>query len=471
MKPILLIDFGSTYTKLTAVDVDAECILGTAASYTTVQTDINDGLENGLRLLEEKVGKLEYDACYACSSAAGGLRMVTSGLVPELTGEAAKQASLGAGAKTVGVYAFQLTEDDIDEIKNAKPDIFLLVGGTDGGNTECILHNAKMLAAMKPEFPIVIAGNRTAARECERILAGCEVYVCPNVMPKFGVLQVEPAQQKIREIFLSRIVTAKGLSRVSTLLSDILMPTPSAVMQAMKLLAGGCEGESGIGDLVAVDVGGATTDIYSLADGMPEHMNTVFKGLPEPYAKRTVEGDIGMRYSVQGIVDAAGVRQISKLSGLTEERVTELVEFLKANTDSVPNGDAELEALDFALAGSAIREAVARHAGTLTETYTLMGQTYIQEGKNLTGVKQILVTGGSLIHTKRTAEIASHALYSMADPMSLRPREADIWVDRTYIVAAMGLLSSYYPQTALKILKKELEHHERYFAHSEQTNS
>ena len=93
MKPVLLIDFGSTYTKLTAVDVEGETSLGTAAAYTTVQTDINDGLNLGLQKLEQQTGKLNYDKCYACSSAAGGLRMITSGLVPELTGEAAKLAS------------------------------------------------------------------------------------------------------------------------------------------------------------------------------------------------------------------------------------------------------------------------------------------------------------------------------------------------------------------------------------------
>ena len=385
--------------------------------------------------------------------------MVTSGLVPELTGEAAKLASLGAGAKAVGIYAFELTEDDLEEIVNTKPDIFLLVGGTDGGNTECILHNAKMLAGINPEFPIVIAGNRTAARECQQILKDFEVYVCPNVMPKFGVLQIEPAQKQIREIFLNRIIQAKGLSKAAELLSDIMMPTPSAVLQAMELLAKGYEDEAGIGDLVAVDVGGATTDVYSIADGMPEHMNTVYKGLPEPYAKRTVEGDIGMRYSIQGIVDSVGINRICELSGLSEEKVLALVEDLKNNTDKVPNGDKELEALDFALASGAIEEAVTRHAGTITETYTMMGQTYVQEGKNLTKVKQIVVTGGSLIHTKRTEEIAAHALYSQKKPTSLRPRKADVWVDRTYILAAMGLLSSYYPKTALRIMKKELEYY------------
>lgn len=459
MKPVLLIDFGSTYTKLTAVDVESECLLGTAAAYTTVQTDINDGLQMALGRLEQKTGKLSFAACYACSSAAGGLRMVTSGLVPELTGEAARLASLGAGAKVEKVYNFQLTEDDLQEISDSKPDIFLLVGGTDGGNTECILHNAKALASIKPEFPIVIAGNRTAARECERILSGAEVYVCPNVMPKFGVLNIEPTQKQIRDIFLNRIIQAKGLSKATQLLSDIMMPTPSAVLQAMNLLAQGCEGEQGIGELVGVDVGGATTDIYSIADGMPDQMNTVYKGLPEPYAKRTVEGDIGMRYSIQGIVDAAGLDRIAKLSGLSKARITELVEDLKLHTDTVPNGDSELESLDYALASMAIEEAVKRHAGTIEETYTLMGKTYLQEGKNLTKVRNIVVTGGSLIHTKRTEEIAAHALYSPMQPTSLRPIKADVWVDRTYILAAMGLLAGHYPHTALRIMKKELEHH------------
>ena len=459
MKAILLIDFGSTYTKVTAVDVESECLLGTAASYTTVQTDINDGLSKALEILKQQTGEIAYDKCYACSSAAGGLRMVTSGLVPELTGEAAKLASLGAGAKVVGVYAFQLTEDDMEDILTSKPDIFLLVGGTDGGNTECILHNAKMLASVSPKFPIVIAGNRTAARQCQRILEGCETYICPNVLPKFGTLNIEPTQKQIREIFLNRIIQAKGLSKAARLLSDIMMPTPSAVMQAMELLAQGCEGELGIGELVAVDVGGATTDVYSICDGMPEHMNTVYKGIPEPYAKRTVEGDIGMRYSIRGIVEAGGIHRVCQISGLDTKTAEAHIDHLAENTDVVPGDNLELQNLDHALASLAVEEAVRRHAGTIQETYTMMGLTYVQEGKNLTKVKNIVVTGGSLIHTARTEKIAAHALYNPADPASLRPKQADVWVDRTYILAAMGLLSSYYPQVALRIMKKELEYH------------
>lgn len=457
MNPVLLIDFGSTYTKVTAVDLDNEQLLGTASSYTTVQTDINEGLSHAVKLLEQKTGILDFAERFACSSAAGGLRMMTSGLVPELTAEAAKVASLGAGAKIIKVFSFQLTEDDIEEIQRVKPDIFLLVGGTDGGNTECILHNAKMLASIPDDFPIVIAGNRSAARECQRILAGRQVYVCENVMPKFGVLNAEPAQKQIREIFLHRIIQAKGMTKAAALISGIMMPTPSAVMKALQLLAEGFEDEPGIGDLIGIDVGGATTDVYSIADGMPEHMNTVYKGLPEPYVKRTVEGDIGMRYSIAGIVEAAGIKRISQLSGLSFQKVEELIGYLSLNTDVLPNGDQELEMLDYALASLAIETAVTRHSGTMEEAYTLMGLTYVQSGKDLTGVKQIVVTGGSLIHTERTSAIAAHALYSEKNPMSLKPKNAEIWIDRSYILAAMGLLSQHYPQTALRIMKKELK--------------
>ena len=467
MRAVLLIDFGSTYTKVTAVDLDEEKLLGTADSFTTIQTDVNDGLEDALRKLNEKIGPVEFVAKYACSSAAGGLRMITSGLVPELTAEAARQASLGAGAKVLKVFSFQLTEDDLDEIRAINPDIFLLVGGTDGGNSECILHNAKMLASMDFNFPVVLAGNRAAVRECERILEGHEVYICENVMPKFGVLNIESTQKKIREIFLTKIIQAKGLSRAQELIDGILMPTPSAVMKAMNLLSQGCEGEIGIGDLVAVDVGGATTDVYSICDGMPSTANTVYKGLPEPFDKRTVEGDIGMRYSIRGIVDAAGVRRVSQLSGLSVERVEELVNELSEHTDWVPESGTDYEKLDYALACLAVETAVTRHAGTMEETYTLMGLTYVQSGKDLRRVRQVIVTGGSLIRTARTAEIASHALYSPAAPMSLRPMKADIRVDRKYILAAMGLLSEYDPTTALRIMKKELE----YNGYSEQTNS
>ena len=166
-----------------------------------------------------------------------------------------------------------------------------------------------------------------------------------------------------------------------------------------------------------------------------------------------------MRYSIHGIEEAVGTGYISNLSGIPEERCRELIDYLGKNTEVIPSGDneAELEALDFALASGAIKTAVTRHAGRLEEFYTMNSLAYMQTGKDLRGIRQIIVTGGSLIHTKRTGKIASAALWDPQDPFSLKPKQADVWVDRSYILAAMGLLSAYYPQTALKIMKKELK--------------
>ena len=458
MKPILMIDFGSTNTKVTAVDLDEQKVLGTAASYTTVQTDVNDGLNNALKLLSEKIGDLEYEHRYACSSAAGGLKMISCGLVPELTAEAARQASLGAGAKVMKVYSYQMTEDDAEEIQQLKPDIFLLTGGTDGGNKENIIENAKILAQIPLDFPIIIAGNRTAARTCEKILteAGKNVKVCENVMPKFNQLNIGPAQNVIREVFLDRIIKAKGLSKASQLISGIMMPTPAAVLAAMELLSKGTENQSGWGELVAVDVGGATTDIYSMTEGLPERTNTVLKGLPEPYAKRTVEGDIGMRYSANGIVEAGGLANVCKLSGLSEDRVCELMELITTHTDTMPTTE-ELRNLDFALASLAIKTGVTRHAGTLEKVYTPLGEAYAQTGKDLSRVDKVVITGGSLIHVDTVNKIAAHALYDLAEPASLKPQRFEVMVDKQYILSAMGLLSQYEPDIALNIMKKELK--------------
>lgn len=455
--PDLFIDFGSTYTKLTAVDVANECLLGTACSGTTVKTDIGDGFSKALSLLERKTGKVDYDHRFACSSAAGGLRMIASGLVPDLTVEAARQAALGAGAKVIRVFSYQLTEEDAAEIERLNPDIFLLTGGTDGGNRENMLLNAHRLAGLRSGFPIVIAGNRTASGICQEILCGREVYVCENVMPRLNEIHILDVQNQIRAIFLKRIVRAKGLSTVSALLDGILMPTPAAILEALTLLADGCQGEPGIGALMGIDLGGATTDVYSIADGMPTQPNTILKGLQEPVAKRTVEGDIGMRFSVRGIVQAAGIEKISLMANLPVDQVRALIDTLDLHPEAIPDSDA-LAALDAALAALAVEIAATRHAGTIEPVYTPMGLTYVQKGKDLRKVRQIVVTGGPLVYASEASRITivRQALYNPQKPESLRPERLNILADQAYILAAMGLLSQSHPRTALRIMKKEL---------------
>src|SRR5437588_12400132 len=143
MPAALLIDFGSTYTKLRAVDLDAARVLAKGQGPSTVVSDVNLGLDTALADLENKMGTLpEFRYRLASSSAAGGLRMVTIGLVRELTAEAARRAALGAGARLVGTFANRLTRADVEHIVALAPDILLLAGRTDGCHSEVILYNA-----------------------------------------------------------------------------------------------------------------------------------------------------------------------------------------------------------------------------------------------------------------------------------------------------------------------------------------
>ncbi len=454
MKPVLLMDIGSTYTKVTAVDVDAPAVLGVASAFTTVATDVGDGLDAALASLLRETGPLEFAERYACSSAAGGLRMIACGLVPSLTVEAARRAALGAGAKIVKVYSYTLTDDDVREIGEIAPDILLLTGGTDGGDRKTIEQNAHALAGAAGGFPIVIAGNRVSAGVCEKALhgSGHAVTVAENVMPVFGTLNVEPVQRIIRDLFLSRIVHAKGLSRQQALLDGIVMPTPAAVLDALRLLSDGLPGRRGLGDLAAVDLGGATTDVYSIADGLPTGASTILRGLPEPRAKRTVEGDIGMRYSAQGVLDAVGADALGTLCGLPPETAAAGVARLKDTPDALPDGGDALARLDFALAASAVNLALTRHAGTLEQIFTPTGAVYQQTGKDLTGVGTMILTGGALVRRGDANEIVAYAMAQMDAPMSLKPRRARAWVDARYILAAMGLLAGPYPDAALTLL-------------------
>ncbi len=455
MQAVLLIDFGSTYTKLTAVDMQSCQVITTADDFTTASTDVMVGFEKALNKLQAKTGEIQYEKRLACSSAAGGLQMIACGLVPALTAKAAKLAAFGAGAKVIKTYAYELTKSDIDEIDRKKPDILLLTGGTDGGNREVIEHNAKMLATSQRTYPIVYAGNRASVDICRDILESDihPVFATENVMPVLNKLNILPAQAVIRQIFLEKIISGKGLSKQKGLIEGIIMPTPAAVLTALTLLSDGTDKQRGIGELVAVDLGGATTDIYSIGKGLPHNPSTVLHGLREPYAKRTVEGDIGMRYSARGIVEANGIEEICRVSGLPEETVNRLLKKIDEDKSVIPQNDEET-AMDFALASLAVRTGLVRHAGVLEQVYTPIGPAYQQVGKDLTEFSHIIVTGGALIHSNDFEKIIEEAV-NVPDEQILIPRRARVTRDDKYILSAMGLLATYHQETALKILINE----------------
>jgi uncharacterized protein (TIGR01319 family) len=457
MDAILLIDFGSTYTKLTAVDMENESILATSKALTTVESDIMIGFNNAYKELEKKLGDMNVNFIdkLACSSAAGGLKMVAIGLVPELTAEAAKRAALGAGARILGVYSYELTRSDMREILSRKPDIILLAGGTDGGNKDCILHNAKLIAEHIKDVPVVVAGNKNARDEIEDLFTENNVYyeATDNVMPRLNTLNVEPAREVIRKIFMSKIVEAKGMKDAENYISGILMPTPAAVLKAARVLADGTDLEEGIGDLVVVDIGGATTDVHSIADGEPTKPGVTLRGLQEPYAKRTVEGDLGMRVSAESLWEAAGTRRIKKYIPDTPFNVEERCRYLQNNVNILPSTKEE-EEFDEAMGMVAVEIGMERHVGVLESVYTPMGIVYSQVGKDLMRTRYLIGTGGILVHSTDPRKILGAGTFDREAPNFLKPEKPDILIDRTYILSAMGLLAEKYPDKAVRIMKK-----------------
>ena len=456
MSAALLIDFGSTYTKLRAVDLERRIVLGTGQGPSTVTTDVTVGMKAALADLERGLGGLpRFKYRLASSSAAGGLRMVTIGLVRELTLEAARQAALGAGAKLVGTFAHQLTVADLDKISALAPDIVLLAGGTDGGNSDVILHNARALGRGALTCPIVYAGNRAAADEAATMLSGKSLLVTENVMPEFNVLNIEPARAVIRQIFIERIVHAKGIDRAQAMFDQVLMPTPAAVMEGARLVADGCAHASGLGDLMVVDPGGATTDVHSIAKGDPATPAVIRRGLPEPRVKRSVEGDLGMRHNAATIVEMAGIEAIVSDSGLAAERVIAMLANLARDTERLP-GTADEEKLDRALVRAAVSIAVRRHCGTVETVYTVNGPVTVQQGKDLSMLETVIGTGGAVVHGREPQSVLRMALADPAAPFSLRPRAPRLLLDREYLLYACGLLGAVEPEAALELALKHL---------------
>jgi uncharacterized protein (TIGR01319 family) len=381
--------------------------------------------------------------------------------VPELTSEAARRAALGAGAVVRQVYSYQLTPQEVAEIEALQPDIILLAGGTDGGEATTIVHNAVMLAGSSLRVPVVVAGNKSVGGRVVDILRwhGLDARLTENVMPRLNTLNVNPAQQAIRRVFLEHIVEAKGLRRAEELLEAVAMPTPAAVLAMARLLADGLpDGEetAGWGDLIVVDVGGATTDVHSVAEGGPTRSGVIYRGLPEPRLKRTVEGDLGLRISAPSLLAALEeARMLRSLGGRGRRDLWAMVEQLSREVGRLPETKEEW-ALEATLGRGAVELAVARHVGWLEEILTSRGPMLVQRGKDLSGVGTMVGTGGVLAYHPQAKAMLQGAVAGGRDPFLLAPQKPRLYLDRHYISWAAGLLASQQPDTGLKLLKRYL---------------
>ena len=447
---LLVAEIGSTTTVINAFNNFDSCpeFVGQGQAPTTVnEADVNIGLRNAIEDLKQNlnVDTIEYDELISTSSAAGGLKMTVHGLVYDMTVRAAKEAALGAGANIKMITSGKLRKSDIRKIVDIKPNIILIAGGVDYGERETALHNSEMIAEAKIKAPVIYAGNIENREDVKDIFEdkGIELYIVDNVYPRIDELNIEPTRKIIQNVFEKHIIHAPGMEKIREMVTGNIMPTPGAVMEASKLLY------DDIGDLITVDVGGATTDIHSVTVESEEISRILLS--PEPKAKRTVEGDLGVYVNMHNIVDLIGREELSKELDISLEMLDNLIN----NHKPIPESNEE-KAFVEALTLHATLTAVKRHCGHIKQIYGPGGKKTIAEGKDLTKTQYIIGTGGALTRLPRRVEILKQISKNSNGTELLPNKEAKILIDNDYIMASLGVMSKKYPDIALKLLKNSL---------------
>lgn len=479
---VLVAEIGSTVTKVHAfrgLDTARPEWLGHGVSATTVgEGDVTAGLRGAVADLETTLGqRLEWGRMLAASSAAGGLRMTVHGLVTDMTVRAGREAALGAGAILDLVTAGKMEQTDITALTRARPGIILLAGGVEGGDREVIVHNARAIAGSGVRAPVVYAGNGAALAPAVAALrdGGLEVKVVPNVYPRLDHLDIEPARRAIQEVFEEHIVRAPGMERVREMVGGTIRPTPGAVMEASRAL------REVLGDLVVIDVGGATTDVHSVTAGSAEIARVQIH--PEPEAKRTVEGDLGVYVNAVNVVRLAGRETVAAcMAELAADRAGDSVAAVDAALVRLrplpPEAmDAEMSVFVETLARLAAETAIVRHAGRLRHLFGPTGRVTVAEGKDLSQVEWLVGTGGALARFPNARATLSRlaampprvveergrgaAPLGAAGPaagLSLLPGPAARpLLDKKYVLAVLGVLHRDYPEAALALLRESFQ--------------
>ena len=428
MTRVLCVDVGSTFTKAVLVHAPDGAVLGTASHRTTVATDVMDGVD---AVRAELAGHGEPDTTLVCSSAGGGLRLAVVGHERQVTAEAGYRVGLSAGAKVVHVAYGPMTGPDVADLRAAAPDIVLLVGGTDGGNADVLLHNARRLARARIRAAVVLAGNADAAEQAAAELAetGRRVVVTANVLPRIGVVAPDAARAAIREAFLTHVIGGTALSRGRGFAELVRAPTPDAVLRGVEVLAD-VQG----GDVLVVDVGGATTDVYSVVTPRGEDAELRRDVVGTLWHARTVEADLGMRWNALGIVEAAS-RERMPLS----ESASRYASLVAAEPGSLASEDGEWAAEE-ELAGAAVLAALRRHGRAPSPS---------EQPRPLTDVTLLVGSGGVLRHAPAElgARVLDRALGDHAGGWRV-PAAARTVVDRAYLLFAVGLLAERHPEAA-----------------------
>lgn len=456
-------DFGSTFTKLTVVDLGTGELVATASHRTTIESDVMDGYAAAEAALAAALPGADLGStALACSSAGGGLRLAVVGYERAVTAEAGYRVGLSAGAKVVHVAAGPLDAAALGGLLAARPDVVLLAGGTDGGNADVLLGNAAALAAV-PEFagPLVVAGNVEARDQVEAMLRAADKHVIAtaNVLPRIGALDPAPARAAIRDVFIRHVIGGKGLSQGDRFAALVRAATPDAVLAGIELLADGAGSVPGAGDVVAVDVGGATTDVYSAVTPDAEESQLRREVVEQSWRGRTVEGDLGVRWNAVGIVQAALAERLIAPGSADAAALAEAAALRAADPGYLPAAAADA-VIDARLAELAATVALRRHARPHVVPLSARAGTadsVRRGGRDLREIDLVVGSGGVLRHAAgdRAEQLLGAALADRAGGWKA-PEHASVVVDRHYVLAAAGLLSFDHPETAAQLLRRGL---------------
>jgi uncharacterized protein (TIGR01319 family) len=471
---VLAVDVGSTTTKATLLEAHGSGYRGAARADapTTVEKpelDVMIGVRNAIIRLERASGRtllgdgrpvipprggVGVDLFVATSSAGGGLQMLVTGLVKSMTAESAQRAALGAGAIVADVLSFddaRLVVERVLRVRELRPDMILLTGGTDEGQISHVGAMAEFIAAADPQprfgqdyrIPVIYAGNIQARDFIARTLGGQMLLsFVDNIRPTLEREVLEPAREEIHRLFLEHVMAqAPGYRTLLEWTGGYLQPTPMATGKMIERFAAA----RGV-DVLGVDIGGATTDVFSVAAGR---------------FTRTVSANLGMSYSLGNVlVEASPERILSWLPYELDEGKLRNWNFNKMiRPTTLPETLDEL-LLEHAVAREALRLAFAHHR---TLAVTLKG---VQQRRNMDEVFDQSTTGRPLIDIQRIgAVIGSGGVLSHAPRWAqaalllidaLQPEGcSELYVDRQFLMPHLGALSELVPERALHALLEE----------------
>ena len=442
---VVCADFGSTFTKVSLIDIGEGRVVATAEHRTTIDTDVLDGYDACLASLVSQDPRAATAGVLACSSAGGGLRIAVVGTEELVTAEAGRRVALSSGGKVVAVLSGGLDAERLRSLAASRPDVVLLTGGTDGGNGEVVEQDAQVLAAAGWSTPVVVAGNvdSRAAIEATLEATGIPHVLADNVVPRIGVLHPTGARAAIREVFLSHVIGGKELSSRdggAAFPALVRGATPDVVLTGVEVLA------SVAGDVVVVDVGGATTDVHSVVELDPEDAGLARDVVAPTPQTRTVEGDLGMRWSALSTVEAAGLADDPRLVAAATAR--------SDDPSYLPGDDADRDD-DETIAREAIGLALRRHAGRSTVVVGPGGRVVERSGVDLRQVDLVVASGGVLRHGREA--VADRVLAGSVGPDAARgggwqlPEAPVVVVDTAYVLAAVGLLADRHPDAARRL--------------------